>query len=155
MVLLMMIHDRHPPPQNRIEPPSGPCLGISLHFRYCPATTPVCSHVCCHWISAFQVFLWPQAYDLCDASFLRLSSAISSTAFCISGFGLSVAAHCCISRVYGQVFVFRRCACTEMPKQGPLGASMRFWGCGWQSRIIITWCRIAFSGSGCVCVFHL
>ena len=155
MSTLMMIHDRHPPPQNRIEPPSGPCLGISLHFRYCPATTPVCSHVCCHWISAFQVFLWPQAYDLCDASFLRLSSAISSTAFCISGFGLSVAAHSCISRVYGQVFVFRRCACTEMPKQGPLGASMRFWGGGWQSRIIITWCRIAFSGSGCVCVFHL
>ena len=151
----MMIHDRHPPPQNRVEPPSGPCLGISLHFRYCPATTPVCSHVRCHWISGFQVFVWPQANDLCHASFLRLFGATSLTAFRISGFGLLVAMHGCISRVYGQAFVFCRCACTEMPKQGPLGASTRFWGGGWRSRIIITWCKIAFWGSGCVCVFHL
>ena len=126
----MMIHDRHPPPQNRVEPPSGPCLGNSLHFRYCPATTPVCSHVRCHWISGFQVFVWPQANDLCHASFLRLFGATSLTAFRISGFGLLVAMHGCISRVYGQAFVFCRCACTEMPKQGPLGASTRFWGGG-------------------------
>ena len=150
-----MILDRHPPPQSRIEPTCSPCMGSYLKLGAGLLLAPVCLPVCCHWLSAFQALLWSQAYDVCHASFLRLFGAISLTAFRISGFGLSVALRGCISRVHGWVFLFCHWSCVIDHHARATGGFDATLGGGWQSRIIITWCAIAFWGSSCVCVFHL
>ena len=69
-----------------------PLHGLQAITALRPTTYVSLLPVCCHWLPAFKAFLQSQAYDLCHASFLRLFSAILFTAFCISGFRLSVCA---------------------------------------------------------------
>ena len=93
-----------PHPYRRVPPPT-PCKAANQWPPCGSRLASYCFAVRCHWVRAFQSMVRSQTYDLRHTSFLRPQSAISLTAFNISGFGFSFMLRGCISRVRGKVFV--------------------------------------------------
>ena len=93
------------PPSDVILPPLHPCMGGNPRPVCGLRPTPHCLPVCCYWLLILMVLARFQACDLCHASFLRLLSAIASSAFSISGTGLLFVLPHRILRVHIKVFV--------------------------------------------------